>query len=113
MTLAITGATAAAFTPDDFEAYIAAGNNLFVYSTQFTLRNFNIGAPVNGASGEAAELMAAARQQGPGAYWVVGGADLATQLLVAGAVYNSHSAAAKRSLELEPSDHVEDLNHLG
>ena len=49
-TLAITGATAAAFTPDDFEAYIAAGNNLYVYSTQFTLRNFNIGAPVNDVS---------------------------------------------------------------
>src|SRR5205823_853521 len=45
--LSINGATAAAFAPDEFEAYIAGGNNLYVYSTQFTLRSFNIGAPVN------------------------------------------------------------------
>ena len=46
----------------------------------------DIGAPVKAATGTAADLMAAARLQGPGAYWVVGGADIATQLLAAGAL---------------------------
>jgi len=42
----------------------------------------DIGAPVTCAAGSAGDVLAAARSKGPGAYWLVGGADLATQFLL-------------------------------
>ena len=39
--------------------------------------------PVHAASGSAAETLKQARDTGPGPYWLVGGADLATQFLTA------------------------------
>ncbi len=42
--LSIAGATAGAFTPDGFKAFIVAGNALYVFSTQLTLRSVALGA---------------------------------------------------------------------
>ena len=42
----ITGATAAAFSPDNLKAYIAAGSTLFVYSTQDALQSIPLSFPV-------------------------------------------------------------------
>lgn len=49
ITLPITGATAAVFSPDALKAYIVAGSSLFVYSTLDPLHPtpLNISAPVN------------------------------------------------------------------
>jgi len=44
--LPITGATAAAFSPDNLKAYIAAGNTLYVYSTLEPLKTIPLSAPV-------------------------------------------------------------------
>jgi trimeric autotransporter adhesin len=41
----ITGATAAAFSPDSLKAYIVAGNNLYVYSKADPLRTIPLTAP--------------------------------------------------------------------
>ena len=41
----ISGATAAAFSPDDLKAYIAAGSNLFVYSTLQPLQSIGLAGP--------------------------------------------------------------------
>ena len=47
-----------------------------------THRPLDVAEPVTTASGTAANLLAAARARGPGPYWLVGGADLATQFLL-------------------------------
>jgi Bacterial Ig-like domain (group 2) len=41
----ISGATAAAFSPDDLKAYIVAGSNLFVYSSQQALQSISLTGP--------------------------------------------------------------------
>jgi hypothetical protein len=46
-TLAIADATAAAFTPESFRAFIAAGNKLFVYSPNTALQNLTLGGTAN------------------------------------------------------------------
>jgi trimeric autotransporter adhesin len=43
-TLHITGATAASFSPDNFRAYILAGNQLYVYSTIDALQTVQLGS---------------------------------------------------------------------
>jgi hypothetical protein len=43
--LPITGATAAAFSPDSLKAYIVAGSRLYVYSTQDALQAVPLSAP--------------------------------------------------------------------
>jgi hypothetical protein len=48
--LLISGATAAAFSPDGLKALIAAGNNLYVYSTVQALKAIPLTAPVNAIS---------------------------------------------------------------
>jgi trimeric autotransporter adhesin len=45
--LLITGATAAAFSPDSLQAYIVAGNNLYVYSKTDPLQTKSLTAPAN------------------------------------------------------------------
>jgi hypothetical protein len=45
--LPITGATAAAFSPDSLKAYIVAGSNLYVYSTQDALQTVPLAAPAS------------------------------------------------------------------
>src|SRR5205823_3950746 len=44
-TFQISGATAAAFSPDNLKAYILAGNNLYVYSKLDPLKTINLGSP--------------------------------------------------------------------
>lgn len=46
-TLQISGATAAAFSPDSLKAYILAGNNLYVYSKLDPLQTINLGGTGN------------------------------------------------------------------
>lgn len=46
-TLQITGATAAAFSPDSLKAYILAGNNLYIYSKLDPLQTINLGSAGN------------------------------------------------------------------
>jgi hypothetical protein len=46
----ITGATAAAFSPDSLKAYIVAGNNLYVYSKTDPLQTIPLTAPANDAA---------------------------------------------------------------
>jgi hypothetical protein len=43
--LPITGATAAAFSPDNLKAFIAAGSTLYVYSLQDSLQTISLGSP--------------------------------------------------------------------
>jgi hypothetical protein len=64
--LAISGATAAAFSPDSLKAYIVAGNNLYVYSKIDALRNIALTA----AATDVAFL-------GNGMYGYLAGADAA------------------------------------
>jgi trimeric autotransporter adhesin len=45
--LLITGATAAAFSPDNLKAYIVAGNNLYVYSKVDALQTISLNAIAN------------------------------------------------------------------
>jgi hypothetical protein len=45
--LFITGATAAAFSPDGLKAFITAGNTLYVYSTLQALQTVPLNGPVN------------------------------------------------------------------
>jgi hypothetical protein len=45
--LSITGATAAAFSPDSLKAYIAAGSTLYVFSKQDALQTIALAAPAN------------------------------------------------------------------
>lgn len=52
--------------------------------TVATTRPLDAEGPVHTAAGAPADLLAAARAAGPGPYWIVGGADLATQFLDAG-----------------------------
>jgi dihydrofolate reductase len=53
--------------------------------TVATHRPIDPGAgPVRTAQGEAADILAVARSHGPGPFWLVGGADLATQFLLQG-----------------------------
>jgi WD40 repeat protein len=47
ITLPITGATAAAFTPDDLKAFIVAGSTLYVYSTVDPLQTIPLSASAN------------------------------------------------------------------
>ena len=49
-TLAITGATAAAFSPDSLKAYIVAGSTLYVYSKEDAIETIPLGAPSPGVS---------------------------------------------------------------
>lgn len=49
-TLPIAGATAADFSPDNLRAFIAAGSNLYVYSTQDALKQIRLTAPANAIS---------------------------------------------------------------
>ena len=49
-TLPIVAATAADFSPDEFEAYIAAGNAVYVYSRLFTLRSTALNGAANDIS---------------------------------------------------------------
>lgn len=49
-TLPIVGATAADFSPDNLKAFIAAGSNLYVFSTQDTLKTIPLAAPANAVS---------------------------------------------------------------
>ena len=49
-TLPIAGATAADFSPDNLRAFIAAGSNLYVYSTQDALKKISLTAPANAVS---------------------------------------------------------------
>jgi hypothetical protein len=44
-TLPIAGATAASFSPDNFRAYIVAGNLLYIYSAIDALKTVQLGAP--------------------------------------------------------------------
>jgi hypothetical protein len=46
--LLVTGATAAAFSPDAIRAYIAAGNALYVFSDQLPLKSIPLGGAANG-----------------------------------------------------------------
>lgn len=46
-TLNITNATAAAFTPDSFKAYIVSGSTLYVFSPNFTLRTVALAGTAN------------------------------------------------------------------
>ena len=46
--LVITGATAAAFSPDSLKAYIVAGNNLYVYSKLDPLETIPLGSGLSG-----------------------------------------------------------------
>jgi hypothetical protein len=46
-TLPIAGATAADFSPDDLKAFIAAGSNLYVYTSQDSLKQIPLTAPAN------------------------------------------------------------------
>ena len=46
-TFQITGATAAAFSPDSLKAYIVAGSNLYLYSKVDGLRTISLSAPAN------------------------------------------------------------------
>lgn len=46
-TLQVSGATAAAFSPDNLKAYILAGNNLYVYSKLDPLQTISLGGPAN------------------------------------------------------------------
>lgn len=48
--LLISGATAAAFSPDDMKTFIVAGNNLYVYSTLEPLQTIGLGAPAKDAA---------------------------------------------------------------
>lgn len=45
--LQITGATAAAFSPDNLKAYIVAGSNLYVFSKVDALQKISLNAPAN------------------------------------------------------------------
>jgi WD40 repeat protein len=49
-TFQITGATAAAFSPDSLKAYILAGSSLWVYSKIDGMQNIALGAPANDVS---------------------------------------------------------------
>jgi hypothetical protein len=49
-TLPIAGATAAAFSPDSLKAFIAAGSNLYVFSSQDSLKQIPLTAPANAVS---------------------------------------------------------------
>lgn len=49
-TLPIAGATAADFSPDNLRAFIVAGSNLYVYSTQDALKQIVLSAPANAVS---------------------------------------------------------------
>jgi WD40 repeat protein len=49
-TFQITGATAAAFSPDSLKAYIVAGSNLYLYSKLDGLRTIPLAAPANDVS---------------------------------------------------------------
>jgi trimeric autotransporter adhesin len=49
-TLPIAGATAADFSPDNLKVFIAAGSNLYVFSTQDTLKTIPLTAPANAVS---------------------------------------------------------------
>jgi len=49
-TFQITGATTAAFSPDNLKAYIVAGSNLYIYSQVDGLRTIALPAPANAAS---------------------------------------------------------------
>ena len=49
-TFQITGATAAAFSPDSLKAYIVAGSSLYVYSKLDGLRTIALAAPANDVS---------------------------------------------------------------
>jgi hypothetical protein len=46
-TLQVSGATAAAFSPDSLKAYIVAGNNLYVYSKLDPLQTIGLGGAAN------------------------------------------------------------------
>ncbi len=48
--LLISGATAAAFSPDGLKAFITAGNTLYVYSTVQALKTISLPAPANAVS---------------------------------------------------------------
>jgi len=48
--LLITGATAAAFSPDTIRAYIAAGNSLYVHSSLLPLKQIALGGGTNGVA---------------------------------------------------------------
>jgi len=48
--LLITGATAAAFSPDSLKGYIVAGSNLYIYSKVDALKTIPLGAPTNAAN---------------------------------------------------------------
>jgi len=50
ITLPITGATAADYSPDSLKAYIVAGNTLYVYSTLETLKTIPLGGPATQVS---------------------------------------------------------------
>jgi hypothetical protein len=50
ITLPITGATAADYSPDSLKAYIVAGNTLYVYSTLETLKTIPLGGPATRVS---------------------------------------------------------------
>ncbi len=49
-TFQITGATAAAFSPDSLKAYIVAGSNLYLYSKVDGMRTIPLAAPANDVS---------------------------------------------------------------
>lgn len=46
----ITGATAAGFSPDSMKAFVAAGNNLYLFSNQDAMQTFSLNAPANGVA---------------------------------------------------------------
>jgi hypothetical protein len=46
----ISGATAAAFSPDSMKAFVVAGSNLYVFSTQDAMQILPLGAQANGIS---------------------------------------------------------------
>jgi hypothetical protein len=48
--LPISGATAAAFSPDNLKVFIAAGNKLYIQSSQDALQNLTLSAPATGAA---------------------------------------------------------------
>jgi DNA-binding beta-propeller fold protein YncE len=50
ITLPITGATAADYSPDSLKAYIVAGNTLYVYSTLEALKTIPLGGPATQVS---------------------------------------------------------------
>jgi len=50
VSMRISGATAADFSPDSYKAYIVAGQNLYVYSTQDALQSIALASPATDVS---------------------------------------------------------------